>query len=432
MANLSRSPQFAQLDLTAYKNQVPLELFGRTEFPRDRRAALPADARALCVLLVRAADTRRKPSSPSARSRCRWRSPSRRRSACRGCRSASFPRERRRWLEQTPAIVPAQLRLVRDPPQSCRRCGWRTSSRCRRRRTRRSGWRWFRSNIARESPSCTVYRWGWRRERKPAALPPSVPGSSSPGSSRPRPAPSRPRFTRPRTTRPWRRAILDLISGKRRGANDSPLDGEATDVFKALRGPADQPLAGMHVSTEPFRSTYGFGDRLVFRWYYRMERGPHPEVEAAEWLAESGLFPHVAPLAGALVIPPAAGQLLPGRAQGLCPQRRRRLATRPAARDGSGSTASWQPTATLRRPNWTCPRPTRWCWPSARRRRRSTNSWCRLTIRWSCWGSVRPNCTRRWQPTRTARTSHPPPTRPATSAACIRACVRGLERCCGN
>src|SRR5260370_4369524 len=33
IANLSRFSQFAQLDLSEYANQVPVELFGRAEFP---------------------------------------------------------------------------------------------------------------------------------------------------------------------------------------------------------------------------------------------------------------------------------------------------------------------------------------------------------------------------------------------------------------
>ena len=38
----------------AFEGMVPVEMFGRTPFPRDRRAAVPADARAARVLLVRA------------------------------------------------------------------------------------------------------------------------------------------------------------------------------------------------------------------------------------------------------------------------------------------------------------------------------------------------------------------------------------------
>ena len=50
--NLARSAQAVELDLSAYEGRTPMEIFGRSRFPRDRRAALPADARAARFLLV--------------------------------------------------------------------------------------------------------------------------------------------------------------------------------------------------------------------------------------------------------------------------------------------------------------------------------------------------------------------------------------------
>ena len=53
-----RSAQAVELDLSRYEGMVPEEMFGRTRFPRDRRAAVPADARAARLLLVPAARSR--------------------------------------------------------------------------------------------------------------------------------------------------------------------------------------------------------------------------------------------------------------------------------------------------------------------------------------------------------------------------------------
>ena len=50
--NLARSAQAVELDLSAFEGMVPEEMLGRTRFPRDRRAAVPADARAARLLLV--------------------------------------------------------------------------------------------------------------------------------------------------------------------------------------------------------------------------------------------------------------------------------------------------------------------------------------------------------------------------------------------
>ena len=51
--NLARSAQAVELDLSAYEGRYPEEMFGRTRFPAHRRAALPADAGAAGLLLVR-------------------------------------------------------------------------------------------------------------------------------------------------------------------------------------------------------------------------------------------------------------------------------------------------------------------------------------------------------------------------------------------
>ena len=53
--NLARSAQAVELDLSPLRGSGPEEMFGRTRFPRDRRAAVPAHARAARVLLVPAA-----------------------------------------------------------------------------------------------------------------------------------------------------------------------------------------------------------------------------------------------------------------------------------------------------------------------------------------------------------------------------------------
>ena len=56
--NLARSAQAVELDLSEFAGMVPEEMLGRTRFPRDRGAAVPADARAARLLLVPAAGRR--------------------------------------------------------------------------------------------------------------------------------------------------------------------------------------------------------------------------------------------------------------------------------------------------------------------------------------------------------------------------------------
>ena len=52
VANLSRFVQCVELDLSDFNGTTPVELFGRTEFPLDRRAALPHHAGSPRLLLV--------------------------------------------------------------------------------------------------------------------------------------------------------------------------------------------------------------------------------------------------------------------------------------------------------------------------------------------------------------------------------------------
>ncbi len=56
VANLSRSAQAAEIDLSAYHGRVPVETDRPLAIPADRRPALPADAPGLRVLLVPAGD----------------------------------------------------------------------------------------------------------------------------------------------------------------------------------------------------------------------------------------------------------------------------------------------------------------------------------------------------------------------------------------
>ena len=55
--NLSRFPQPVELDLRRWEGVTPVELIGGVRFPQGRRAALPADARRLRLLLDPAART---------------------------------------------------------------------------------------------------------------------------------------------------------------------------------------------------------------------------------------------------------------------------------------------------------------------------------------------------------------------------------------
>ncbi len=56
--NVARSAQAVELDLSRFEGLIPVEMFGQTAFPADRRAAVSADARPARLLLVPAPERR--------------------------------------------------------------------------------------------------------------------------------------------------------------------------------------------------------------------------------------------------------------------------------------------------------------------------------------------------------------------------------------
>ena len=72
VANLSRSAQAAEIDLSPWRGRVPLEMLGRTSFPVIGESSLSRHARALWLLLVAAVRAERnscsrRPLHPSSR-----------------------------------------------------------------------------------------------------------------------------------------------------------------------------------------------------------------------------------------------------------------------------------------------------------------------------------------------------------------------------
>ena len=70
VANLSRHPQYVELDLSEFRGLRPIELFGQTSFPPIGELPVPADARAARVLLARARAGARPIARPTERPCC--------------------------------------------------------------------------------------------------------------------------------------------------------------------------------------------------------------------------------------------------------------------------------------------------------------------------------------------------------------------------
>jgi maltose alpha-D-glucosyltransferase/alpha-amylase len=96
-------------------------------------------------------------------------------------------------------------------------------------------------------------------------------------------------------------ALLDAIGQRRR------LRGDGGDVIAWLthafrQGPAgSEPAPPPSVlKAEQSNTSVLYGDRFILKLFRRLEPGPNPELEVGRFLTERAAFPHVAPVAGAI------------------------------------------------------------------------------------------------------------------------------------
>jgi len=94
-------------------------------------------------------------------------------------------------------------------------------------------------------------------------------------------------------------ALLEIVAAGesialRRGA----LKGVAAPHLPELRGP--EPLEAAPASSEQSNSMIGYGERLLMKLFRRLEPGPNPDVEVTRALTVRLSFPRVPRLAGAI------------------------------------------------------------------------------------------------------------------------------------
>jgi maltose alpha-D-glucosyltransferase/alpha-amylase len=102
-------------------------------------------------------------------------------------------------------------------------------------------------------------------------------------------------------------ALLDAVARRRRfkGARGDIL-AVPTKAFRTLRGPADAALEPSSMQREQSNTSVIFGDRLILKVFRRVAPGVNPDLEISRFLTEAG-FPHTPPLAGALEYRPVKG-----------------------------------------------------------------------------------------------------------------------------
>jgi maltose alpha-D-glucosyltransferase/alpha-amylase len=95
--------------------------------------------------------------------------------------------------------------------------------------------------------------------------------------------------------------LLDAIARHRRFKGPGPeVAGCPSRSFAELRGPADVPLEAALLPREDGETLVAYGDRLVLKVFRRVEEGIQPELEMNRFLTEKTSFAHVPRVAGAL------------------------------------------------------------------------------------------------------------------------------------
>jgi maltose alpha-D-glucosyltransferase/alpha-amylase len=96
-------------------------------------------------------------------------------------------------------------------------------------------------------------------------------------------------------------ALLEAIARHRRFRG---VVGEIlawpTHAFRRVRGPAEDRLTPTLMKAEQSNTSVIYGDRLILKLFRRPEEGVNPDLEIGTFLTERARFPHIPPVAGAL------------------------------------------------------------------------------------------------------------------------------------
>jgi maltose alpha-D-glucosyltransferase/alpha-amylase len=302
VANLSRSVQYVELDLSAFEGTVPLELFGGTEFPRigELPYFLTVGPHSFYWFLLQ---PQREPEVGAA-----WRPPA---IEVSGPWEGLLAPGNRRPLEE---ILPGYLR----------------------------GRRWFGAKARRIrsvelTDAIPVTPEGARRpggtvgylclvqveyvegDPETYVLPLACASAEEAGEMLERRADLVVARLR---TREGERALHDALAspafcealaeaiGRRRrfGAEGGWVEATPTKAFRRIRGPASDALEPRLLQADQSNSSVLFGDRMLLKVFRRVDEGPNPDLELGRFLTERARPGMVPPVAGGLELRRGRGQ----------------------------------------------------------------------------------------------------------------------------
>jgi maltose alpha-D-glucosyltransferase/alpha-amylase len=105
-------------------------------------------------------------------------------------------------------------------------------------------------------------------------------------------------------------ALFELMAGRKklRGGNGS-LVASTTRSFRSLRGTGQEPLEPAVVRVEQSNSSVIYGRKMIMKLFRKLDTGVNPDLEIGRFLSEKNRFPHTPPVAGMLEYQPTPRKL---------------------------------------------------------------------------------------------------------------------------
>jgi maltose alpha-D-glucosyltransferase/alpha-amylase len=95
--------------------------------------------------------------------------------------------------------------------------------------------------------------------------------------------------------------LLEMIASRRRfHGGKGVLSGRPSRAFRRMRLHAAEPLKVAVMKAEQSNSTLLYGDQFLLKLFRRLQEGVNPELEIGAFLTDVVAFPHAPPLAGAI------------------------------------------------------------------------------------------------------------------------------------
>ncbi|MBE0604477.1 MAG: alpha-glucosidase C-terminal domain-containing protein, partial [Deltaproteobacteria bacterium] len=292
VANLSRFPQFVELDLSAHKGKVPVELVGRTEFPpiKDQPYFITLAAH---IFYWFSLETPSQPAEVSAGAE-EAQLPSLR---VKSGLDSLFRRELRGTLEK---ILPAYIANRRWFGGKARRMKGTRILEAIPLPDAASHLHLLLVQVDYEEGDPEIYTLPAAFSRGPEA---DRLLSDAPGSVIARVVEGTREYLLfdALQDRGACLCLLDAIGRRRRFRGQAgEIVGAPARAFRKIRGDSDEPPNPVPGRAEQSNSSVIFGDRMILKIFRRVARGINPVLEIGTFLTETAEFPHVPPVAGSI------------------------------------------------------------------------------------------------------------------------------------